>query len=93
MTAQRAVGDMLFDAIGVSDTTAPLLQIAAMELNYPIRRPFVQAGELSETGPPDPDFVRAILETVGKPDTVAQLRAPLLPRRRCSRHSSATPFS
>jgi hypothetical protein len=75
MTAQRAVGDMLFDAIGVSDRTAPLLQIAAMELNYAIRRPFVQAGDLSETDPPSPDFVRAILDNVGQPDTVARLRA------------------
>ena len=74
MTAQRAVGDMLFDAIGVSDRTAPLLQIAAMELNYPIRRPFVQAGELSETDPPNPDFVRAILDNVGRPDTATRLR-------------------
>ena len=75
MTAQRTVGDMLFDAIGVSDRSAPLLQIAAMDLNYPIRRPFVQAGELSETEPPSPDFVRAILDNVGHPDTVARLRA------------------
>ena len=74
MAAQRAVGDMLFDAIGVGDRTAPLLQIAAMELNYPIRRPFVQAGELSETDPPNPDFVRAILDNVGHPDTATRLR-------------------
>jgi hypothetical protein len=75
MTAQRAVGEMLFDAIGVSDRTAQLLQIAAIDLSYPILRPFVQAGQLSETNPPDPDFVRAILDQLGHADTVTRLRS------------------
>ena len=75
MTAQRAVGEMLFYAIGVSDRTAQLLQIAAIDLSYPILRPFVQSGELSETDPPDPDFVRAILDQLGHADTVARLRS------------------
>jgi hypothetical protein len=74
MTAQRAVGEMLFDAIGVADRSARLLQIAAIDTSYPLVRPFVQAGELSETDPPDPDFVRAILDGVGHADTLARFR-------------------
>ena len=80
MTAQRTVGEMLFDAVGVSDRSARLLQIAAMDTSYPLVRPFVQDGELSESAPPEPDFIRAILDGVGHADTVARLRQLPQPR-------------
>jgi hypothetical protein len=73
MEAQRVLAEMLLNGVGIRDRTIRLASTASIDARYPIRRPLVARGVLSESEPAP--FVADLAAELGHADSLQRLRS------------------